>query len=156
MFRNDTYCGLNCGACPVLVANKNGTVDQRAAEWNMPAENLKCHGCKTDQLAVYCVKCDMRDCARQKNIAFCFECDEFPCETIVNFNNDKASHHSAALHNLYRIRDIGLDDWLTEQNNRWQCPECGTPFTWYEETCAACNGRLFSCRDEEQRINNPE
>ena len=155
MFRDDTYCGLNCRACPVLVANQNNTVAARAAEWGMEPENLVCHGCKSEHTAVFCVKCEMRTCAQEKGIEFCFECDSFPCTMLVNFNNDKAAHHSVVLHNLNRIREVGAEAWLKEQKLRWQCPECGSAYTWYDEICSACGGKLFSCKEEAEQINNP-
>jgi hypothetical protein len=35
---------------------------------------------------------------------------------------------------LERLREIGQDNWLAEQTQRWQCGY-GEKYSWYEETC---------------------
>ncbi|KPK70022.1 hypothetical protein AMJ82_04235 [candidate division TA06 bacterium SM23_40] len=150
--RYDSYCGLYCGACPVLRANRDGRVEEVAGEWKMKPEDLRCHGCKTETLSSFCTSCDIKKCAEDEDVEFCFDCSEFPCKRLVAFKDDECAHHSIVLKNLEAIRERGLDDWLAEQKSRWSCPECGVGSAWYEKECGACGATLYSCKDEESDL----
>ena len=154
--RYDTYCGLNCGACPVGLANEQGNVErisEMALEWGSLPEELKCRGCKTEETAVFCTDCRMRVCAREKELEFCIECDDYPCEIISEFRNDEAPHHSAVLKNLELIKKMGLKAWLDAEAKRWSCPECGKRFHWYSENCSECGSSLYNAIAEEKDLN---
>ena len=153
--RYDTYCGLNCGACPVGLANDRGDtgrINAMAEEWGRLAEELVCGGCKTDKTAVFCTDCRMRLCAREKGLEFCVDCDDFPCSTISDFRNDEAPHHSVVLRNLELIGKLGVKTWLENEARRWSCPECGTRFHWYSETCEECGCSLYNAVSEEKDL----
>jgi len=151
-FREDTFCGLYCGACDVFQANKRGTVEELAHACEMQPLQLVCHGCKTSTNSVYCVDCDIKACATAKDLEYCFQCADYPCARLVAFRNDDAPHHSAVLHNLDRMRAQGLARWLAEQRARWSCPHCGMEFTWYDRTCTACGAALYNCEAEERDL----
>ncbi len=55
--------------------------------------------------------CKIRICARSKQIDVCAFCDEFPCPVLEKF----AGGYQVVLTNNYRIREVGLDKWLQEQ-----------------------------------------
>ncbi|TKJ44407.1 hypothetical protein CEE36_01305 [candidate division TA06 bacterium B3_TA06] len=153
--RYDTYCGLNCGACAVLVANERADEEwiKKAAEMEKcKPEDLRCMGCKTDVTAVFCADCGMRLCAREKGVEFCFECDSYPCKTISDFRSDDLPHHSVVFKNLKDIKEKGLEAWLAEQTTRWSCQTCGTRFTWYDENCKGCGTKLYNCKDEDKDL----
>lgn len=54
-------CGFYCGACPTYI--KGG-----------------CHGCEKEHTMGDCFT---RDCAKEKKLNFCGECESFPCDTIM-------------------------------------------------------------------------
>lgn len=152
--RYDTYCGLNCGACPVGIANELGRgdiLDGFAGNWNIEREKLECSGCKGDVVAGFCVNCEMRLCAREKGIEFCYQCSNYPCREITDFRNDDAVHHSAVFSNLAKIREMGLDAWLESEKERWACPECGKRFGWYSDSCP-CGADLYDSVKEERDL----
>ena len=153
--RYDSYCGLNCGACPVGMANEmNDTeaIKAFAKDWGTTVEDLKCTGCKTEITAKFCTNCEMRLCARSKNLEFCVECNEYPCKDITDFRNDKAPHHSIVFFNLQKIKKNGLEEWLKSEKQRWSCNECGTSFNWYSESCEKCGAKLYNAVDEEKDL----
>lgn len=155
-FRYDTYCGLNCGACPVLGANERGDDEwiKKAAEMEgSKPEDLRCLGCKTNVTAMFCTDCGMRLCAREKGLEFCFECDEYPCKRIEDFRNDQWAHHSVIFTNLRDIKEKGIDAWREEQKARWSCKTCGTRFYWYSEKCSKCDAKLYNSKDEEKDLD---
>ncbi|MBN1551194.1 DUF3795 domain-containing protein, partial [bacterium] len=114
-YRLDAYCGLYCGACPVLIANKTGTVEAAAAQWKVKPEQIVCHGCKSDMVSHFCTDCTFKKCAEKKGIDFCHQCDDFPCEALTVFRNDAYPHHSIIFRNLEQLREVGLDRWLELQ-----------------------------------------
>jgi hypothetical protein len=130
--RYDAYCGLYCGACYIMVANRLGTV----------AEDLRCFGCKTNILPEHCAGCEIRACAAGKGIPHCGECPDFPCKVLDEAR--KARPHLGEIHdNCREIKKAGIDLWLERQAQRWTCPDCGTPFSWYTQKCSTC-GRSLS------------
>jgi ribosomal protein S27AE len=155
-FRYDTYCGLNCGACPILGANERGDEEwiKKAAESEpCKPEDLRCQGCKTDVTAIFCTDCEIRLCAREKGVEFCHECTDFPCETISNFRNDRHPHHSVIFKNLRTIKGKGLEVWLAKEKKRWSCKKCGARFYWYSEKCSECGAELYNAIKEERNLD---
>lgn len=151
-YRYDSYCGLCCGACPVLKANEQGTLQETAQAWGEDPDDLVCHGCKTSVESVYCRTCDMKMCAESKKVDFCFQCPGYPCSALVAFQADECPHHSVIFENLRAIEEQGVESWLNQQKSRWECPECGTSFCWYDETCSQCGASLYNCQKEERDL----
>ncbi len=149
--RFDAYCGLYCGACPIMVANIKGEVEEKAAKWEMDAKDIVCRGCKTEVNAVYCTDCVMRLCARDRDLDFCVECEDYPCNSFETFQRDRFPHHTLIPENLAAICGSGVETWLEEQKKRWSCAACGEPHTWYEEECAKCGGKLYDACAEEDK-----
>lgn len=150
--RYDSYCGIYCGACDTLAANENGKLWKLARDWNRSPEDLRCHGCKSDVRSIYCANCAMRACAVEKDVEFCFECGEYPCEKLASFRADECPHHTVVIENLETIRNVGVDMWLEAQAERWKCPSCGTRFTWYDKRCKQCDAELYNCEAEEKNL----
>lgn len=147
--RYDSYCGIYCGACPILAANEKGVVEEKAGDWELDAKDIVCRGCKSKTLAAYCKDCVMRLCARDRGFEFCVECDDYPCGTVMAFQRDRFPHHTLIAANLQAVADRGVDAWLEEQKKRWSCSSCGEPHTWYEEECAKCGAGLYDACAEE-------
>jgi hypothetical protein len=151
-YRYDTYCGLYCGACPVLVANQRGIVDELAEKLEADPAELVCAGCKSGTVAAFCTDCAFVPCAREKGVEFCGDCDEYPCKRLTDFREDEWAHHSAVTKNLDRLKEIGLAAWLAEQDERWNCGACGARFDWYDEACPDCGAETYDARAEEKDL----
>lgn len=159
-FRCDSYCGLYCGACDILLAYKNGMKNGHVPQWNdLPSElrnhpviaknsEIKCYGCKTDTVFAGCSKCLIRKCARNKvGIETCLDCRSYPCwrfkitaliRKVLNLET-KLPHLKDINFNLEVIRNNGMKFWLEEQDRKWQCPHCGKRLSWYNASCIDCN-----------------
>ena len=81
--------------------------------------------------------CKIRACAVSKDIPHCGECDKFPCDLLIEFNNDGMPHHSDVINNLRKLRKLGEEAWLSYQAKRWEC-ECGAKLSWYLKKCTKC------------------
>lgn len=153
-YRRDSVCGLFCGACDVFLANREGQVDAAAKAWGMSPDQLVCHGCSSSVHAIYCLDCEIKACASGKNIKHCADCAEAPCERILAFRNDRHAHHSVILANQQQWRALGRSVWLKTQALRWQCPDCGASFAWYDRRCKDCGANLFDCTSEEEQLRS--
>jgi hypothetical protein len=146
MFNPDTYCGVYCGACSICAFGKTGRADALAAcLGGVPKGDLACGGCKSDSVYAGCSICNLRRCARERGVEHCIECVKYPCTSYRRWQSvakAMAPHARTAPESLVAIRRDGAAAWLAEQKCRWSCPDCGTPFSWYARTCAACGRPL--------------
>jgi hypothetical protein len=122
------YCGLYCGACPILLNTRADT----AAE--------QCHGCKSEQPTGYCGVCGIKACAQSRGHAFCNDCPEYErCALMDKFLKDANwPYQQAAARNMESIRQLGISAWLEAQERRWRCVSCGVAHSWWDETCPEC------------------
>lgn len=143
----DSYCGIYCGACSILMHGETGRADGFVdCLGGVPARAIACGGCKSDSRWAGCVTCGFRDCVREKGVAHCADCADYPCkmygkwQAAANF----LPHVREAASSLETIRREGVDGWLAAQKERWSCPGCGAPFSWYKSHCGSCGRSLAS------------
>ncbi|MGE5423269.1 MAG: DUF3795 domain-containing protein [Ignavibacteriales bacterium] len=168
-FNFDSYCGIYCGACSIMVSYRTGEKDPLANFFN--EENVrsflameghaypegepfehKCEGCKTNTLFINCRPCQIRACAQEKKVEHCVECRAYPCPLFeARMCNPQIQqnlpHSKMPVINLDRIKEVGFDQWLTEQEAAWSCPDCGNSFSWYAAVCSKCGRELNSLKD---------
>ncbi len=153
-YKLDAYCGLYCGACFIMTAYNQNRTDCIPNEWLSSIRDMdfKCHGCKSDILFENCQGCKIRPCAQSKNIEFCNLCSEYPCEQFKRIESYNLAHHNVAAQSLKEIDEIGVQEWLQQQKERWLCSKCNHPFSWYEENCTRCGSELFNSVKEDQNL----
>jgi len=149
-------CGTYCGACPAYIA-KHSEAEQIKIKLQKkfssgPVKALKtipdpgwmdgilCDGCLSGgQIAFHCQSCAMKVCAANKqNMTRCSDCKELPCYRITNMINTGLLHRAEYLPNLEKIREMGVQEWVKYEEERWRCPRCGLPMSWYDAECAGC------------------
>ncbi len=132
------YCGLYCGACPIMLNTKAGLGSEQ------------CYGCKSEQPTGYCAVCGIKACARGKGYEFCNECSEYStCALMQKFLNDANwPYQQMVSNNMESIQRNGLPKWLEAQEQRWRCPNCGTSHSWWDETCPQCGHAVASYQAE--------
>ena len=144
-------CGLYCGACSIIAAVRTGDpqllelIAGGVAKYlghPVKVKDLTCEGCLSDVRAIMCRECNLRACAFEKGLTYCAQCADFPCQQIIDFNNDGFRHHSEVLDNIRRQQEIGIDAWVKEQEERWRCPNCSCVVDWYAGQCPDCNTTL--------------
>ena len=137
----DSYCGIFCGSCSVLMHGATGRADGFVAcLGSVPKGELACNGCKSDSLYAGCRVCSFRDCARAKGVEHCADCADYPCKIYAKWQSvgKFLPHVREASASLEAINRDGVDNWLAVQKKRWSCPDCGEPFSWYMSVCAVC------------------
>lgn len=134
-FIEDAYCGLYCAACPSYQATADGTYQEKG----LPA----CKGCKSDTVTgEWCKICNLKSCAREKGLDFCYECNQYPCENLNNFKEDILyPYHNEVYDYMKTIKEKGKEIWLTEMKKRWSCNDCGTMHDWWSMKCKPCGSK---------------
>jgi hypothetical protein len=127
-----SVCGLNCAKCDIYHAShgneklQNEIVDwfQKERNETLKPEQIKCEGCRGSLDTHWSSDCKMQLCAKNKGFQYCFQCGEFPCETVNNFSTDGAPHHKRTVENAKKMKEIGLEAWIVEQKRKGQCLFC--------------------------------
>lgn len=149
-------CGTYCGACPAYIA-KHSSEEQlkmrmKERSYSSQSKELKtipdpgwmdgilCDGCLSGgQIAFHCQHCSIRSCANNKqDVTRCSDCNELPCVRLKNLINTGLLHRAEYLPNLNKIREMGVKEWIRYEEERWRCPACSMPLSWYDTRCAQC------------------
>jgi len=60
-----------------------------------------CDGCKGGvRLFSGCKDCEVRNCAIERNVETCGDCDDYPCEKLRNIQSDKEKFRLDYLRNM--------------------------------------------------------
>ncbi len=76
-------CGLYCGVCAIYIAHRDNNKNLRNGWWgftreavsgkgtlpnseNLSTEDIRCHGCLSDNAFMHCKQCEIRDCTKEK------------------------------------------------------------------------------------------
>jgi hypothetical protein len=90
------FCGLDCAECPTFLATREEDDKKReqvAEQWSkeykaqFKPEDINCDGCLSGngRLFSHCKVCEIRTCGREKKLANCAYCNEYPCQKLVGF-----------------------------------------------------------------------
>ena len=132
------YCGLYCGGCGTYQATAAGG----GIEYE-PGFSTTCRGCNSNELSIWCSDCEIKDCAREKGLRYCLECEEFPCEKSRGFMDDaRYPYHRDVPELMARLRRVGLETWAEEQRQKWICESCGSEFDWLSQQCPGCGAAV--------------
>lgn len=66
----ESRCGTKCSEC-------------------MYKEKVNCVGCVSMNKPFWGEKCLVKNCCENKNLEFCGQCKDFPCELLKEFSFDK-------------------------------------------------------------------
>ena len=144
-------CGLYCGVCGVYYATRDNNekfkeklvdVYQGKITWvkEVTKEGVSCEGCLSDNPSVFCAKCAIKDCNRQKGYDGCHQCDEFPCEYIENFPMPVGK--KVMKRAIPYWREHGTEKWIADEEARYHCPECGHQIFRGAKRCNKCKTPL--------------
>lgn len=120
-------CGVYCGACPSF--------------------GKTCHGCPSDRSQKRKSKwgCKLRKCCyTEKALAYCFECDEFPCKTYrqklteAHPGDPRFDYRHELIESCSLFSELGLEGYLQYQDEKWRCSQCAGRVHWYRYKCSRC------------------
>lgn len=115
-------CGLDCFNCIVCLANEDPKwIPVIAKALNISSEQeekIVCKGCRNQngKIPFLSMECNVYPCVKSKNISFCYECPEFPCDHLHPYA-DQASKvpHNIKVFNLCLIKKLGLENWAKDK-----------------------------------------
>jgi hypothetical protein len=110
-------CGLDCFNCGVFESNVTEEIRQGvAAKFGIAPERVSCRGCRIEDGCKLHDGCSTLDCIKAKGVAYCHECDGFPCEKLQPASQGADTFpHNFKLYNLCRINAVGVTQWAQEE-----------------------------------------
>ncbi|MCP4216800.1 MAG: DUF3795 domain-containing protein [bacterium] len=128
-------CGFYCGSCRHYLAREKGLLKEKKLKHG-------CKGCRVQDKKCSWVK---KGCERlrKKQVDFCFQCPDFPCDNLKKLDRRHIRDDNISLiENSRRIRKIGAEKWLKEQEDKWKCPQCGGNICVMDNECYDCRRRI--------------
>ncbi|MBO3808285.1 MAG: DUF3795 domain-containing protein [Candidatus Brockarchaeota archaeon] len=138
-------CGLYCGACGIYRAYKdNGEFLTRIANsLKCSVEKVRCEGCMALTPECWGNGCKIVQCLNSKGFQFCYECSEWEKKTCgkyeklaKNYLEDGEDIRTS----LMRIKRGETEEWLSESEQNYRCPECEKPLPVY-----GAKGKCYHC-----------
>jgi hypothetical protein len=121
-------CGMNCAICIAYMGyHMNGS-----------KKKVNCTGCRVrnKNCAFIMKRCKYLP---KKEIEFCFECKEFPCENLKKLDKKyRTKYNMSMVENLKFIKEHGMEKFLHQQEKRYRCPDCGGVICVHNKRCYGC------------------
>jgi hypothetical protein len=117
-------CGMNCMVCYKHCYHKN-----------------PCAGClnSDEGKPQHCRKCKIKDCVREKDVSYCYECSEYPCKQIKNLEKSYNTRYGASLiDNSNFVKEHGFSEFMIQQKETFTCPACGGIISIHDSECSDC------------------
>ncbi len=117
-------CGMNCKVCYKHCYTKKS-----------------CAGCMTnnDYKPNHCRACKIKDCVKNHNLTYCFECVSFPCKLIKNLEKSYIHRYQVSLiDNSKKAKEIGLHQFMIEEKEKYTCSHCGGVISLHDQECSEC------------------
>lgn len=132
-------CGLYCGVCSILIAHRDN--NQKFKEvlgsfYGVPADEIRCKGCLSDEVFSFCLSCPIKACAKDRGYLGCHQCGGFPCEHVEKFPFPAGK--KVILRAVPRWREVGTEKWVAEEEKRYTCPDCGNNLFRGAKRCNRC------------------
>jgi hypothetical protein len=114
-------CGLPCFNCPLYKANFDEALKKKVSQsLNVSEDKVVCKGCRNEDGTIAYLDmtepCFVYRCIHQKNLNFCYECDDFPCDYLHPYADMATTKpHNLKVFNLCLIKKMGLEGWAREK-----------------------------------------
>ena len=130
-------CGMNCMVCYKHCYHKH-----------------PCEGCQNSDKGKpqHCRRCKIKDCVREKNITYCFECDSYPCKQIKYLEKSYNTRYGASLmENSRYVKEHGLEAFMEQQKRSYTCPGCGGIISLHDAECSECRRPSLAGRESDSK-----
>jgi hypothetical protein len=117
-----SICGIDCFNCEFFHTNIDAffsslSVERKAAfdARGMTIDKLRCQGCRVSGCTAINGRCETLECAKERQVDFCFDCQEFPCRRLQPVAEGAERYpHNLKVYNLTAIRSRGIEAWAAE------------------------------------------
>jgi hypothetical protein len=114
-------CGLDCFNCLTFEGNITEEWKKQVSKFlKIPVEETPCKGCRDEKgNCKFAVNnhCATWDCVNEKELTYCCECSDFPCEKLMPTKEGAEYPHNVKVYNLCRIKYKGIDNWIEEADD---------------------------------------
>ncbi|NIM46551.1 MAG: DUF3795 domain-containing protein [Candidatus Aenigmarchaeota archaeon] len=128
-------CGINCAYC-LAYLNYSKSPDKNDV---FKFKGKYCSGCIPRDKHCGFLK---QRCFNLKNkkVRFCYECAKFPCENLQKLDKryEKKGWNNSFSGNNKRIKEVGIERFIEEQNKKFRCPKCSGPIYIQGGKCYDC------------------
>lgn len=127
-------CGVNCMVCYVHLKKKK-----------------PCKGCLFDDLdkPERCKSCEIKNCAKEKGLIYCFECTDFPCKRIVYLDKSYQKRYKVSLiENSKETHSQGFEYFFNKERKKLACSKCGGIISLHDKDCSECGNMIHSGKKE--------
>lgn len=119
-------CGMNCRLCMAY-----------------GRERKPCPGCRGEDTnkAKTCAGCKIKNCEHlaHSHARYCYSCEDYPCEKIRHIDKRyRAKYGMSMIENLTSIRNLGVRQFIKNEEEKWQCPHCGELICVHKPQCLNC------------------
>jgi hypothetical protein len=123
-------CGINCGTCLAFLRDKN-----------------RCPGClfPDEEKRKSCQQCKIKNCPEHSvsDSILCCDCSRFPCQRIKHIDKRyRTKYKTSLINNLLSVKEIGIGNFLKNEQAKWKCPYCCSTVSVHSEKCLICGGNL--------------
>jgi hypothetical protein len=120
-------CGLDCAGCDIRKVPTDPVAAERVMNWfrsmgwledhegldEVIERRMYCCGCHGDRSTHWSADCwILQCCVDDKRLAFCYECETFPCSRLVEWAAQNA-RYTEALNRLRSIKEADSDPRTT-------------------------------------------
>lgn len=114
-------CGLLCHDCDIRQATEDPKVAQKIADWfkrerkeDIKPKDIRCLGCREDRAKHWSADCwILQCCVDAKGLQFCYQCQEFPCNKLVEWSG-QCERYGNALDRLKSKKRDQEDNFRTQ------------------------------------------
>ena len=120
-------CGMNCMVCYLHVGTRK--------------LGKRCPGCFSgdDGTPKHCRTCRIKDCTKAKDVAYCYECGEFPCKLVKNLEKSyNTRYNESIVNNSLYVREHGIEKFMQAEKSKWACHSCGGVISLHDAYCSEC------------------
>ncbi len=134
-------CGLFCPSCSVFIGTTEDPerLARVAKKMGVSPAELSCRGCRSDTLSSHCRSCALKQCATFRELSFCHDCNDYPCEQLQKFQRERP-HRNELFESGNHFRNQGLQSWWEKMEQDYSCSTCGTINSAYDLHCRSCGG----------------
>lgn len=113
-------CGMDCGICELHTCTVDSQLYKNLIDRGIPKDRIPCKGCRLieGKCPVIGEKCKTFTCLSERNISFCYECGEFPCQKL-HPAADRADilPHNQKMFNLCTIKNHGVEEFINRSSD---------------------------------------
>jgi hypothetical protein len=127
-----TPCGMNCRVCSTYLAFEN----------NLKEKGIQipyCKGCRPRNKNCALLK---KRCIKLSNneVHYCYECIDFPCKNLMTIDKRyRERYRMSLIENLQLVKRDGINLFLSYEELKWRCPQCGGIISCHNGICFTCD-----------------